>query len=223
MPAPNLGASWQWGQSTTLLIDPIAPVNAAQILNVNLPVPAVCVVYLTARILPPGTAGLMWSFAANFKVGVGRTSLQQTFIWNNQPTIAVPLQFTLPATPITALQLDVTASGSGPLELDIGAELAPVTWIPSSDSSLQFGMALPGEAEGLDDDAYDEIQEDYPEMAERLRAEQEEGAPFPSLEYVEEHAERFGRQRRRQYPQQANEHARRLRQQLRNWNGRNGR
>ncbi len=182
--------SFLWGQSVRVRLTTADQQATQQILQVSLPTPAVCSIYLTAAI--ESGDGIVVAFTANLTIGVGRTNLKRTLSFGNQPSMGVPLEHLIPHQPVTALQLDCIVDGTasavfGEMVVLVGAELAPITSInPADKTALKFGMALPGEADGADDDAFDEIEEYDPELVEELRERQKNGQPMPSMQAIEE-------------------------------------
>jgi hypothetical protein len=178
--------SFLWGQSARMRLE-FGTAVSQQVLQVSLPSPAVCAIYLRVEQETPPGFGNIHLFTAQFTIGLGRTNIRRTLVWPNAPAPGAPIEFVIPMQPVGALQLDCTLEGVALPEIfvNVGAELAPITHIsPSAKPPLKFGMALPGEAEGVDDDAFDELEEYDPDLVEQLRQMRESGEEMPSMEAI---------------------------------------
>lgn len=231
MSAPTLAASWMWGSVQRFTLNVTGELRAgAQLAQVTLPVAAVCSIYFQAQIEEStAPAGEIAVFTLNLNQGLGRITVPRQISFRQQPAPLSPIELTLPFVPLASLQADIQAIGTGFgvgefMRLACYLQLAPVSRIPQDAApDMGFGMALPGEADGQDDDMYEELDDHNPELVDAMREAQEEAAPFPSLEVTEEHASRYARHRLRPAPIEADEHGRALRRRMRNWNGRGGR
>lgn len=166
--------SWTWGSSARLVFDTSAEpgtiINAsAQLAQVSLPEPAICSFYLQAAILVQDPLDTVETFTVNLLEGIGRVTVPRQVSFSNQPANLSPLEFTLPFVPVHALNVNVEATinhrselPSPTCEIEIYFVLAPLTRIPQAEQRLAFGMAMPGEADSLDDDLRDELETEGP-------------------------------------------------------------
>lgn len=170
--------SWTWGSSARLRATKetaaVPPVNvrrvSAQLMQVSLPEPAVCSIYLQAvassRYPLDDT---VQSLTVNMSEGIGRVTVPRQMTFPAQPSPGAPLETTLAWVPVHALNVDVTlnvritnAAPDSEVEVEVYMILSPLTRIPQKEQKLAFGMALPGEADSLDDDLRDELETEGP-------------------------------------------------------------
>jgi len=159
--------TWTWGSSAiiTLVNEPAQSVQLAQI---SLPEPAVCSIYLQARIISNADpADTVQAFTVNLIQGVGRVAVPRTLTFQAQPAVNAPLELTIPWVPLHALQVNVEAvglffSGAPEIRIEIYMVLSPLTRIPQKEQKLAFGMAMPGEADDLDDGLREELETEGP-------------------------------------------------------------
>ncbi len=174
----NIAPSLTWGSSAKLISTANGVAIGAQLAAVNLPEPTVCTLYFQTRITrdttPVGT-GQVNVFTLNLYQGVGRVTIPRQITFASQPTGNQPIEFTLSFVPLQALQVDIsqTVSGipaitGGEVETETYLVLAPLTRLAQSkkEAQMQFGMAMPGEADSLDDDMRDELEAEAPTVAE---------------------------------------------------------
>jgi hypothetical protein len=171
--------SWTWGSSARLRIDRTTafgpPPNSvrtvsAQLMQVSLPEPAVCSVYLQAVASSRYPLNdKVQSITLNFNEGIGRVTVPRQITYPLQPAPGAPLEVTLAWVPVHALNVDVTLNvllqeeeDDSEVEVEIYMILSPLTRIPQKEQQLAFGMALPGEADSLDDDLRDELETEGP-------------------------------------------------------------
>lgn len=176
-PAPRaVDPTWTWGSSAQLRLSRTfsgaAEVanTSAQLAQISLPEPAVCSLYLqaSASFTSPQFTSVA-TFTINLNQGLGRVTVPRTIDFAGQPAEGAPLEFTLPFLPFHALNVDVSATANfdpdipnTEIEINIFLIVAPITRIPQKIQQLQFGMALPGEADALDDELRENLEEDTP-------------------------------------------------------------
>ena len=222
-PAPtmrNVDPTWTWGSSAELSLSPtLGATVSKQLAQVQLPEPAVCSLYFqaTARITNPAVTSI-GVFTLNLTQGLGRVTIPRQVSFAGQPSDQGPLEWTLPFIPLHALQVDVTCTGDfrgetgGQIDVQIYFVIAPITRIPQSIQKLQFGMAEPGEADSMDDELRENLEEESPSVAEimgqeahhRVHGADDDGAdddgadepqeaPAWMLDLVDSLAQRLGR------------------------------
>lgn len=212
-PQRNVDPTWTWGSSTTLSLSPTLGSDvSAQLAQVALPEPAVCSLYMqaSARITNPAVTSIA-AFTLNLSQGLGRVTVPRQVTFVGQPSDQAPLEWTLPFIPLHALQVDVECTGDfrteggGQIDIQIYFVIAPITRIPQKIQKLQFGMAEPGEADALDDELRENLEEESPTVAEIMGREahervhgveepdEPEGAPAWMLDLVDALAKRLGR------------------------------
>jgi hypothetical protein len=166
--------SWTWGSSTRLIFDvsgePGTSVSAsAQLAQVSLPEPAVCSLYIQARLITGSPVDVIRTFTLNLLEGIGRVTVPRQVSFADQPGTLSPIEFTLPWVPVHALNVNVEAvldHGSetpNPVcEVEVFLVLSPLTRIPQKEQMLAFGMAMPGEADDLDDGLREDLETEGP-------------------------------------------------------------
>ncbi len=170
----TIAPSFTWGSSAKC-ISTLSNLSAsAQLAQVSLPEPAVCTLYFQTTITrSTNSAATIKVFTLNLLQGIGRVTVPRQISFAAQPALSQPIEFTLPWVPLHALQVNVSQVCNGlsvatdELETETYLVLAPLTRIaiPKSEQ-MKFGMALPGEADSLDDDMRDELEAEAPTVAE---------------------------------------------------------
>lgn len=198
----NVSPSWTWGSSATIIIPGNAEIgqtikNSAQLAQVSLPEPAVCSIYCQASLDVTDTLDTVRTFTLNLYEGVGRVTVIRQVTFQFQPAINAPLEFTLPFVPLHALQVDVelavdhvSEEPTNRIAVEVFMVLSPLTRIPQKIQKLQFGMAMPGEADDLDDELSGELEAEGPSVNEAVRegrqevdgSSPEEVDPYPDPE-----------------------------------------
>jgi hypothetical protein len=214
--------TWTWGSSASLeIINPLGgaggvPTNSAQLAQVTLPEPAVCSLYMQATVRSDNPAQhTVGEFTMNLIQGVGRVAVPRTITFSGQPSVDGPLEWTMPFVMLHSLQVDITATGefadamAGQLDLQVYFIISPITRIPQKVQELKFGMQLPGEADALDDELREDLEEESPTTQEVMSQEahhrvhgddgdddggdEPQQAPAWMLELVEALSQRLGR------------------------------
>jgi hypothetical protein len=176
----NVSPSWTWGSSATINFDLSQPgttvLNSAQLAQVSLPEPAVCSIYIQAGFLTNFPGNVVRTFTLNLTEGVGRVAVPRQITFQFQPALNAPLEFTLPFVPVHALQVNAEATldvlseePTDTASLEMYFVLSPLTRIPQKIQKLQFGMAMPGEADDLDDELSGELEAEGPSVVEAMR------------------------------------------------------
>lgn len=180
MPQNPIAPSFTWGSSANLISTKDGVAVGAQLAAVNLPEPTVCTLYFQTRITrdtTPVGSGTIQVFTLNLFQGVGRVTVPRQISFAAQPAKVQPIEFTLQFVPLHALQVNITQTaggipgiGSWELETETYLVLAPLTRIAQPKAEqMKFGMALPGEADSVDDDLRDELEAESPTVAEIMR------------------------------------------------------
>lgn len=165
--------SWTWGSSVRVLsIDnTISP--SAQLAAVTLPEPAVCSLYFQVTITRASTDPLatIRAYTLNLLQGIGRVTIPRQITFDAQPAVGAPIEYTLPFMPIHALNVNVQQLCQNivvsPMETECYLVLSPLTRVAAApDEGMTFGMDLPGEADELDHELVQELEEDCPTVAE---------------------------------------------------------
>jgi hypothetical protein len=176
--------TWTWGSSAALelstsgLLSGVVFQNSAQLAQVTLPEPAVCSLYFqaTASIDNPISASVA-VFTLNLLQGLGRVTIPRSISFAGQPADGQPLEFTIPFLPLHSLQVDVTCTADldeevqSKIALQIYLVISPITRIPQSQQKLKFGMQLPGEADALDDELREDLEDESPTTQEVMSQE----------------------------------------------------
>jgi hypothetical protein len=180
--APDaLALTRMWGSTVDVHInDTIAADGfSVQFSDVRLPEPLDCSIYFHAE--RAGVAGTLVATTLELLIGLGRTNVKRTSTFMGQPTPTAPLDFSLPFQPMTIVQARAivqgfkAASGTEPMIIRCTLQVAPVTRAQYEKEALKFGMALPGEADGMDDDLYEDLEENAPGVADIMRDRQANG------------------------------------------------
>lgn len=175
-PVPTgIAPSFTWGSSARVISTLANLSQSAQLAQVTLPEPAVCSLYFQTRITRSNNlAATIKVFTLNLLQGIGRVTVPRQISFASQPAISQPIEFTLPFVPLHALQVNVSQVAVGlstladELETETYLVLAPLTRVAAATAkdAMRFGMALPGEADSLDDDMRDELEAEAPTVAE---------------------------------------------------------
>ena len=169
--ATAISPSWTWGSTTNIVLEAAAPVLfqpgvTTQLAQVALPEPAVCSVYFQASVTSNSPLNNLRIFNIRFSQGVGRTTVIREISYLAQPAPNAPLEVTLPFMPLHALQVDVFTAAdfgvAGRLDIAVSLILTPLTRIPQKEQKLAFGMAMPGEADDLDDELRGDLETEGP-------------------------------------------------------------
>lgn len=180
----QLDLTRMWGSSAQVIWQPGAPNRApeTQVADIRLPEACVTSVYFQAEVLtPPAVAtGVIQSLFLRLTIGLGRTTVHRVNAWIGVPTVGSPIQLTLPFVPAASILAQVGGIGNSLSLTDAFAllctiEVSPIGRFPIKKEPLQLGMALPGEADGMDDAMYENLEEQHPETAEIMRARQAAG------------------------------------------------
>lgn len=159
--------TWTWGSSAIIRLQS-QPTSSVQLAQISLPEPAVCSIYLQARVIFNADArDVVQAFTVNLIQGVGRVAVPRTLTFQGQPAVTGPLELTIPWVPLHALQVNIEAvglffSGAPDLQIETYMILSPLTRIPQKEQQLAFGMATPGEADDLDDGLREELEAEGP-------------------------------------------------------------
>lgn len=208
--------TWTWGSSATISLSPtLGHSVSAQLAQVTLPEPAVCTIYMqaTARITNPNVTSI-GEFTLNLNQGIGRVTIPRQVTFAGQPSVNSPLEWTMPFVPLHALAVDVECTGDfldlsgGEIDIQIFLLVSPITRIPMA-GKMEFGMALPGEADALDDELRTDLEDESPTTQEVMSQEADhrvhgdagdddggdepQGAPAWMLELVDALGARLGR------------------------------
>jgi hypothetical protein len=186
--------TWTWGSSASVRITnanapgpapQFARTVTTQLAQISLPEPAVCSVYFQAVVRSFHPTDVINTLTLNLLEGIGRVTVPRQVVYLAQPAITMPLEVTLPFVPVHALnvniELDVQLNNAANslVEVDCHFILSPLTRIPQKEQLLAFGMALPGEADSLDDEMVAELETEGPTVQaavlETMRVEGQEG------------------------------------------------
>lgn len=169
--------SWTWGSSASVEVtNATAPgpppqsarVVTSQLAQISLPEPAVCSIYFQATVESNFIDDVVEVLTLNLLEGIGRVTVPRQISFLAQPAPGAPLEFTIPFVPVHALNVDIAArvrlnNPAGSLvRVQTYFVLSPLTRIPQKIQELQFGMALPGEADDLDDELRGELEAEGP-------------------------------------------------------------
>ena len=215
--------TWTWGSSASITLSRQLGVSSSQQLaQIQLPEPAVCSLYFQVTMVrntDPSNISVQ-TFVLNLAQGLGRVTIPRQIAFDSQPSDLAPLEFTVPFVPMHALQVDCTAfmqtldpNTNGEIGLQIYLVVSPITRIPQKIQKLQFGMAMPGEADALDDELRENLEGESPTVAqimgqeahervhgvdgetelETAEQEQPEAAPAWMMDLVDALSKRLGR------------------------------
>jgi hypothetical protein len=223
---PNAPAAveptWTWGSSAVLSLSRALGLSqSVQLAQVTLPEPAVCSLYFTAsaRITDPAHTTVN-QLTLNLIQGVGRVAVPRQVSFAGQPSDLSPIEWTMPFVPLHSLQVNVDASADlffqaegGEIDITMYFVISPITRIPQKIQKLQFGMALPGEADSMDDELLENLEGEAPSVAEIMGKEADhrvhgddgdddggdepQEAPAWMLDLVDALTQRLGRQPKR--------------------------
>jgi len=176
----GISPTWTWGSSATVNVDTTSTFGlvktSQQLAQVSLPEPAVCSVYIQAslRVTDP-LADTIGFFTLNLNQGLGRTTIPRQISFAGQPAINAPLEFTLPFLPMHTLNVDAVVTAfknsvdpTNIIAVDVFMVVSPITRIPQQIQKLQFGMAVPGEADDLDDELRQDLEAEGPTAAQAV-------------------------------------------------------
>lgn len=193
----NLDLTRMWGNSTRLAYDTsgVNTFKPFQVGDVRLPEACVCTIYFQCEVISPASvAGVVHSLNLELIIGLGLTVSRRTISWAGMPGIGTPLQFTLPYQPSASVMATVSANAGSltsneTFELLATLQVSPLARMPVHKEPLKFGMALPGEADALDDELVADLEQQHPEEVDIMRARQASGMgqmPHPAEEEEEE-------------------------------------
>jgi hypothetical protein len=171
-----------WGSSNQLRFTNASAANldSQQLADVRLPEPAVCSIAFQSRIT--SGSGLVSVLNLELILGLGRTVMTEVVTFGAQPSAGAPLNFLRPSQPLSSLQVRVFGFGSSDnpddLILTNTIQVGPFTRINYKSDPLTFGMAQPGEADGLDDALRDDLEGESPTVQQIMQGEAGENA-FP--------------------------------------------
>jgi hypothetical protein len=171
-----------WGSNATLVF----PINGSavdvpdiQLIDAPMPEPCVASIFFQAEVLAPPTLTYAISYLTlTMQIGSGRVTVQRQETWNGTPRVGVPIVFTIPFIPVTSFLATVRGGGnsfaSEELKVLCTAQVAPISRYPVT-NSLSFGMAKPGEADGADEELFEDLEAHSPDEADVMRAAQDAG------------------------------------------------
>jgi|GEM_PF-3363177 len=182
-PQTAINPTWTWGSSALIDLSGNQFSNSAQLAQVTLPEPAVCSIYLQATVqLADPSKAYVGTFTINLSQGLGRVTVPRQVSFASQPGPSSPVEWTFPFIPLHALQVDVSANLIGQIQegqqnsIQVYLVLAPITRIPQKVQQLKFGMALPGEADALDDELRTDLEDETPTAQQIMGLEADERA-----------------------------------------------
>jgi hypothetical protein len=155
-----------------------------------MPEPCVASIFFQAELqVPPTLTYAIQFLTLTLNIGLGRVTVQRQVTWNGVPRLGVPIVYTIPFVPVTQILATVSGGGqsfaSEPAQVLCTAEVAPISRFPMT-NSLTFGMAKPGEADGADEELFEDLESHSPDEADVMRAAQDEGHdPTEALEQHE--------------------------------------
>ena len=181
----NLDLTRMWGASTRIAFDStgVNVFRPTQVGDVRLPEACVCTIYFQAEVISPASvAGVVNSLNLELIIGLGLTVSRRTISFAGVPVIGTPLQFTIPYQPAANVLAQVSANAAAvtpgdTFELQCTLQVSPLARMPVTKEPLKFGMALPGEADALDDELVADLEQQHPEEADIMRARQLNGMP----------------------------------------------
>jgi hypothetical protein len=160
--------TWTWGSSASMRLGGAGDFkSSAQLAQVALPEPAVCSLYMQATVtLSDPALAYIGTFTLNLALGLGRVTIPRQISFASQPGPSSPIEWTMPFVPLHALQADVSANligdGAQVADIQIYFVISPITRIPQAVQKLAFGMAMPGEADAMDDELRNDLEEESP-------------------------------------------------------------
>jgi hypothetical protein len=179
-PVGQVSPTWTWGSVQRIHIESVSggpavfvTSNSQQLMQVSLPEPAVCSIYFQVNLTASNPLNNITQFSVNLNEGVGRVTVIRDLTYLGQPALNSPLEVTLPFVPVHALNVDVTAianigAPNSSVDIEITMVISPLTRIPQEIQKLQFGMAMPGEADDLDDELRQDLEAEGPTAAEAV-------------------------------------------------------
>lgn len=180
-PAGGIAPSFTWGASAKLLTTQalVGKSVSIQLAQVSLPEPAVCSLYFETKITRASQFASVKVFTLNLVQGVGRVAVPRQISFIGQPSFTSPIEFTIPFVPLHALNVnieqicDFVGIGNDELETETYLVLSPLTRMADKYQKIRFGMAMPGEADSLDDDMREELEAESPTVVEIMSGEAE--------------------------------------------------
>jgi hypothetical protein len=174
----GIAPSFTWGASAKLLTTQalVGKSVSTQLAQVSLPEPAVCSLYFQTTITRASEFASVKVFTLNLVQGVGRVAVPRQISFVAQPSLHSPIEFTIPFVPLHALQVnieqicDFVGIGNDELETETYLVLAPITRIDDKHQKIRFGMAMPGEADEMDDELRAELEGEAPTVVEVMEA-----------------------------------------------------
>ncbi|HEV8549237.1 MAG TPA: hypothetical protein VGQ57_09415 [Polyangiaceae bacterium] len=166
-----------WGSTVQLQIPGNTPTSglSIQVADVRMPEPLVCSVYFQADFA--AGQGTVIGLQLDSQVGLGRTTANERRIFPNQPVPTGSLIETFDHVPLITYLANVTvfgfadpgstqtlpnpAGGGGSVPaftLNLTIQVAPITRAKVTAEHQIWGMALPGEADELDDEMEKDLQ-----------------------------------------------------------------
>jgi hypothetical protein len=190
--APDvLALTRMWGASGKLVFPGPAVVDSVtlQLADIRFPEPVSATISFIAH--RAGGPGTVQALTLELLLGLGRTNVTRPATFNLQPTFGVPIVYLIEMQAVVSVQGRVIGSGfsAGAVaaEVDCTLQASPITRIQYEREALKFGMALPGEADGMDDAMREDLEEYAPEEAAIMRERQAQGRhPFEDDEEDEE-------------------------------------
>lgn len=171
-----------WGSNAIVSWDTSGqPSPEVQVADVRLPEACITSCYFQAQLTgDPTVVGSISVLTLTLNVGLGRVTMIRRYDFIGLPYVGNPIQFTipfLPAAQILASVQGVGASSTPGKTYDVLCDFqaAPIARFPHTNDPLKFGMALPGEADGLDDEMLTDLEEHAPDEAQVMREAQERG------------------------------------------------
>jgi hypothetical protein len=179
-PKTAVSPSWTWGSSAAVEVTNATapgppPTNArvvtSQLAQISLPEPAVCSIYFQASVESNFIDDVVTVLTLNLAEGIGRVTVPRQISFLAQPAPGAPLEHTIPFVPVHALNVDIQVNvrlnnpAGSLVRVQTYFVLSPLTRIPQQIQKLQFGMALPGEADDLDDELRGELEAEGPSVA----------------------------------------------------------
>lgn len=172
--------TWTWGSVQRIHIESVSggpavfvPSQSGQLMQVSLPEPAVCSIYFQAVLRSDQPNNNLAQFTVNLNEGVGRVTVIRDLTYLGQPAQNSPLEVTIPFVPVHALNVDVSAIANitvpnSSVDIEITMVISPISRIPQKVQKLTFGMALPGEADDLDDELREDLEAEGPSAQEAV-------------------------------------------------------
>lgn len=172
-----------WGATETLQVIGLTPTQGVtqQVADVRMPEPLVCTVYLQVSFA--AGSGVIDLCTLTQQIGLGRTTVTQRRVFANQPDPSNDLTVTFQTVPMINLLANITINGSASptssqvigtnpaFTLNLTIQVAPITRAKVTAEHKVWGMALPGEADSLDDELDTDIEPLQPTHDQRAMVE----------------------------------------------------